>query len=86
MAPYRLVHALMLAGAEVPSADVATRSNCGGPRGTSDIESALTAAVLAAFGADVRPQNPAEYYKGNNNCVRPASWKYTDGENYCECV
>lgn len=83
MAPYRLVLALMLAGTEVPSADVAMRSNCGGKRGNSDIDSALTAAVLAAFGADVRSrlQDPAE-----NNCVRPASWKYSDGEDRCKCV
>jgi len=81
MAPYNLFYGLMLAAADVPSTEVAARDNCGGPRGHSDMGSALTAAVLAAFGADIRPKNPAEYYKYNNNCVRPPG-----DDSLCECV
>lgn len=71
---WKTAYALLLSGAK---ADSGTRYyfNCGGPRGMSDIDSALTAAVLTAYGASL---------KSTCKLKRPASWKITDGDDECE--
>lgn len=72
-ANYRLIYALLTAGAS--TAGASTDSHCGGPRGKDDISSAMSLAVLAAFGVDVRPKDPMYYYSKdlwNSNCAKPA--------------
>lgn len=82
--PHRLIYALLAAGAS--TAGLNTDISCGDKLGQVDISAALTAALLAAYGVDIRPDNPDEYYKWSNNCVRPADWTYEKNDIRCECA
>jgi hypothetical protein len=71
-------YALLLSGAKIDTGSNYGLFNCGGPRGYSDIGSALTAAVLAAYGAPLKAP-------GAKLECQPSSWKPTDGDSYgCE--
>lgn len=69
---------MLLSGAKVDTGSNYGYFNCGGPRGYDDIGSALTAAVLAAYGAPLK----APGAKLECQPERPASWKPTDGDSY----